>query len=144
MDQTIFISELIGQAYPPAIPLGGGRLRRHWIVRTAGEVPTEGRLHALAQSLEGAAVAKIQAAYGSVTGRQLTGARPAIRLRRLDDRHLVVQTDFADAEGSVGDAAAISQWGVLQDLDREVRVDDLQGLPSEHWFQLRTAREANS
>ena len=93
MDQKKLISELVGQAYPAAIPLAGGRLRRHWVVRTIGVVPTEDRLRTIGGALEGGAVAKIQAAYQSAAGPFLSEPPPSFRLVRIDSHHRVVQTD---------------------------------------------------
>jgi hypothetical protein len=142
MERQTLISDLVGGAYPPAVAVGG-RLRRNWIARTANVLPGEAELNALQQGTEADAIAKIQDAYASVaTAEQLANARPSVTLVRLDDHHLIVRIEFAAPENSVGDVAAIAQWGVLQVIDRNLRLDELQGIPCEHWFPIRAGREA--
>jgi hypothetical protein len=145
MDREILISELIGEAYPTTVTLESGRLRRSWIARTVEVLPPEGRLSDMQRALEEDAFMSIKKAYSSsATPQALVDARPSVHLARLDDHHLVVRIEFAGPEKTVGDAAAISQWGVLQAIDRELRLEELQGLPCEHWFPLRVAREGKA
>src|SRR5262249_8032572 len=121
----------------------GGRLRRNWIARTASSLPNDETLSEVQRAVEEDAFIKIREAYSSAaTLQQLSEARPTVTLVRLDEHHLIVRVEFAEPAKSVGDTAAISQWGVLQLLDRRFRLDDLQGIPCEHWFPLRAAREA--
>jgi len=95
------------------------------------------------EMLEEACFASIERAYGtSATPEKLNGMRPSILLVRLDELHLLFRVDFEGHEASIGDTAAIAQWGVLQSIDREIELDDLQGLPSASWFFLRCGREA--
>lgn len=141
MERQTLISELVGEAYPPTVMVGG-RLRRNWIARTASVLPSEADLDDLQRVVEDDAFTKIRDAYSSAaTPEQLSNARPSVMLVRLDEHHLIVRIEFAGPEKSVGDAAAISQWGALQAIDRQLRLDELQGLPCEHWFPLRAGRE---
>lgn len=142
MDRQTLISELVGEAYPVAVAVDG-RLRRNWVARTVGPVPDEEALAQLHRKLEQHTNTSITAAYASSTPPQdLARARPSIRLLRLDDRHVIVRVEFAEADKSVGDAAAIAQWGVLQTLDRELPIEELQGIPADYWFALRGGRQA--
>lgn len=142
MDPKALISELVGEAYPVAVRTGN-RLRRNWVARTSRPLPPQVSLNELQRRLEESAFASIERAYGGCVSReQLMAARPSLLLIRLDDLHLVVRTEFAARETNVGDADIISQWGVLQMLDREIELDELQGLPCENWFQIRGARHA--
>ena len=135
------MSELVGDGYPIAAPVPGGRLRRNWIVRVAHPLPPDSIVASLEATLANEASATMVAAYGEVSNTaQLMSARPVVALLRLDDEHLVVRIEFADHEHAVGDSAAISQWGVLQSLDREIEIADLQGIPRRFWFPLRSTR----
>ena len=141
MDRQSVISELREQAYPIALAVDGRRLRRNWIARAVDALPDEETLTAMQRALEDDAFASIVAAYSSTaTPETLSAVRPSVQLVRLDDLHLIVQIEFAGPELSVGAEAAISQWGVLQAIDRQVRLDDLQGIPCDHWFFLRASR----
>lgn len=143
MERQFLVSELVGQAYPPAVAVEGGRLRRTWIARTSSVVPSDANLTEMQQALEEEAFSSIKEAYAATaTAEALAAVRPSVHLVRLDDDHVIVRIEFAGPERTVGDAAAISQWGVLQAFDRRVRLDELQGVPSEHWFPLRAGREA--
>lgn len=142
MERKTFISELVGDAYPVAVALDGGRLRRNWIARAVDVLPDEAALSELQRVVEDEAIASIRAAYSSsVSAEALAGALPSVRLVRLDDRHLIVQTEFAGPDLAVGSSAAISQLEVLQAVDQQIRLDDLQGLPWDFWFFLRFGRE---
>jgi hypothetical protein len=145
MEHQAIISELVGEAYPPVVALDGGRLRRNWIARTVNALPDNATLSEMAKALEEDAFTRIATAYSSAaTPEELSRARASVCLLRLDDHHLVVRIEFAGPEHSVGDAAAISQWGVLEAIDRQIRLDELQGLPCDHWFPLRAGREART
>jgi hypothetical protein len=145
MDRQSVISELRGQAYPAAVALDDGRLRRNWIARTVDVLPDEVTLTEMQRVLEDNAFASIVTAYSSsVTAEALSAVRPSVQLVRLDDLHLIVRIEFAGPGLSVGAEAAISQWGVLQAVDRQMRLDDLQGLPADHWFFLRASRGAEN
>ena len=143
MERKSLISELVGDAYPVAVPLDAGRLRRNWIARTVDKLPDEATLSEMQRTLEDEAFASIVAAYScSVTSVALSAVRPSVELVRLDDLHLVVRIGFAGPELAVGADSAISQWGVLQAVDRRMRLGDLQGLPADLWFFLRASRGA--
>ena len=145
MERTSFISELVGQAYPIAVALEGGRLRRNWIARTVDVLPDEVTLDKLQRIVEDEAITSIRAAYSSsVTEEALAAALPSVKLVRLDDRHLIVRTDFAGPDLAVGGSAVISQLDVLQSVDHQMHLDDLQGLPWDCWFFLRLGREADA
>jgi hypothetical protein len=145
MDRNALVSELVGESYPVAAAVEGGRLRRNWIARSANVLPVESALREIQAGLEEAASKAITEAYSSAaTTEALSRACPSVTLVRLDDFHIAVRIEFASPEQSVGDAAATSQWGVLQGLDRKIRLDELQGIPCEHWFPLRMARKAGS
>lgn len=145
MDRQSVISELREHAYPVAVAIDGGRLRRSWIARTVDVLPDEVTLTEMQRVLEDHASASIVTAYSSsATAEALSAVRPSVRLVRLDDLHLIVRIEFAGPEISMGTEAAISQWGVLQAVDRQMRLDDLQGIPCDHWFFLRASREAES
>lgn len=145
MERKALISEVVGDAYPVAVAVAGGRLLRNWIVRTVDVLPDEVTLAEMQRTLENDAFAHIVTAYSSsATAEVLSAVRPSVQLVRLDDLHLVVRIEFAGPEISVGAEAAISQWGVFQAMDRQMRLDDLQGLPSDLWFFLRANRGAET
>ena len=145
MERTSLISDLVGEAYPVAVALEGGRLRRNWIARTVDILPGEVTLDRLQRFLEDDAIASIRAAYSSsVAAEALSAASPSVRLVRLDDRHLVIRTEFAGPEIAVGSSAVISQLDVLQAVDQRMRLDDLQGRPWDCWFFLRLGRQAET
>ena len=136
------ISQLVSQLYPVAFA-AGARLRRDWVVRATRPLPTQAVLSVLQNKVEEGVFETIISAYStSATAEQLAGARPSVQLTRLDDLHLVVRTEFAGPETTVGDVAAIAQLGALQKIDREIEFDELQGLPADWWFWLRASREA--
>lgn len=142
MEKQTLIGELVGGAYPPAIAVGT-RVRRNWIARSRGTLPDEPALSGIARATEEDAFAKIRAVYGPITtAEQLAGFRPSVTLVRLDAQHLVVRVEFADPGTSPGDIAATAQWGILQEIDRQIGLEDLQGIPCEHWFPLRAGRSA--
>ena len=106
-------------------------------------LPSENLLNELQAIVEKDAFRKIQEAYASTTtSEELLAVRPSVMLVRLDEHHLVIRIEFAAPEKSVGDAALISQWGVMLDIDRVLHLEELQGLPCELWFPLRAGREA--
>jgi hypothetical protein len=145
MERKTFISELVGEAYPIAVALDGGRLRRNWIARTVDVLPDEATLGKLQRFFEDEAIASIRTAYSSsVTAEAISAALPSVQLVRLDDRHLIVRTEFAGPDLAVGSSAVISQLEVLQAVDHQIRLDDLQGLPWDFWFFLRLGREQGS
>ncbi len=138
MEDRDVISEVVGESYPNAVEVGG-RLRRNWVIRTTKVVPGDPELQRLQTFLEEDAAAKIRDAYAPVTSpAKLPALRPVIRLVRLDAHHLVIRTEFAKPQESIGAVAAISQWGVLQTLGQHVAFDELQGLPCHYWFPLRS------
>lgn len=142
MERKAFISELVGEAYPVAVALDGGRLRRNWIARTVDVLPDEPTLGTLQRFFEDEAIASIRTAYSSsVTAEALSVALPSVQLLRLDDHHLIIRTEFAGPDFAVGSSAVISQLEVLQAVDSQMRLDDLQGLPWDYWFFLRLGRE---
>jgi len=105
-------------------------------------LPSETSLAELQRVLEAEAFESIRQAYGATsTADGLVAMRPIIRLLRLDDHHLIVRIEFAGPEQSTSNVAAISQWGVLQSLDRRLCLDELQGLPCVYWSFIRAARE---
>jgi len=61
---------------------------------------------------------------------------------RIDDVHLSVRIESASLSASIGDDIAIVHYGVLRRLDRDIRIDDLQGFASFALVFLRAAREA--
>lgn len=145
IERQTLIAELVGEAYPAAVTLENGHVRRNWIARTEDALPSEADLTTVGGLLEGDAATSIKAAYSAAaTAEAVDQARPSVRLIRLDDHHLIVRIEFAPPEATVGDAAVISQWGVLQALDRRLRLDELQGLPCAYWFPLRAGREAHA
>ena len=145
MERKTFISELVGGAYPVAVALDGGRLRRNWIARTVDVLPDEATLSKLQRDFEDEAIASIRTAYSSsVTAEALSIALPSVQLVRFDDRHLIVRTEFAGPDLAVGSSAVISQLEVLQSVDQQMPFDDLQGLPWDCWFFLRLGREGGA
>lgn len=135
------ISGVVLGAFPEVVAVGA-RLRRNWIARAIKPLPDQATLLRMQQVLEETIFAIIENAYSSsVTRDQLIRAKPTYLLVRLDDLHLLVRIEFAANETTVGDAATIAQWGALQRIDREIELDDLQGLPCRFWFPLRAARE---
>jgi len=138
MQGQSIVSELVAEAYPVAVSVSPGRIRRNWIVRAASILPSDEALDAIARKLTEDTHAAIDAAYAEVaSATELENARPAVTLLRLDDLHLVVRTEYADPEHAIGDSDAISQWGVLQRLDVQVELADVQGIPRSLWFPLR-------
>ncbi len=145
MDRKSFISVLVGDAYPIAVDIEGGLSRRTWIARTVDVLPDKATLDAIARSLEDDAFSTIATEYAScATAESLAAARPSVGLTRLDERHLIVKTDFAVREKMIGASAWISQLGVLAEVDRQLRLDDLQGLPWDYWFFLRASRDVDT
>jgi hypothetical protein len=131
------VSQLIGVAFPKAFDARNGRLVTNWVARTGEVLPTDTKLEEIAERLAQQARSSIEAAYaGSATVEAIVAASPAVQLVRLGDNHLVVRIEFAAPGNSVGDAAMISQFGVLHNLDREIRLEELQGIPCEHWRLL--------
>jgi len=145
MERQTLIAELVGDAYPAAVTLESGYIRRNWIARTEDALPSEADLTTVGGLLETDAATSIKAAYSeAATTEAVEQACPSVRLIRLDDHHLIVRIEFARPQATVGDAAVISQWGVLQALDRRLRLDELQGLPCAYWFPLRAGRETDT
>lgn len=135
--RNALISEIVGNAYPTAVTKAG-RASRNWIARTEAPLPGQPVLTESQRRLEEEAFAAIEAAYRTpATTDQLKAARPTIVLFRLDDNHLVIRTEFAVGQVAVSDSAAISQWGVILSLNRELKFEELQGLPCHYWFPLR-------
>ncbi len=134
---------MVGYSYPAAIPIAGspGWVRRRWIVRTTrtatpetcanlGPILTEEIAEALRQS--------------GVSAADLERGAPRITLTILDERHVVIQTDFVGPDAppglNLGDASTVATWGTLQRLDVRVGIDELEGLPREFWAPLVWAR----
>lgn len=132
------LSEIVGRAFPPATD-EGRRLRRFWHLRSAHPLPDEQRL----ESIQCAIVAHIREALrvDQVPPEAFVEMTPALALIRLDSHHLVARIDTAgpDTPNSTG-AAMAGTWGTLQELDRYIELEDVQGLPATCWWQLRAAR----
>jgi hypothetical protein len=136
MNTEAILSELVGEMFPDALAIGP-RLRRNWVVRAVKPLPSQAVLLTMQQSVEDSCFKTIQDAYiDGVVPDRLNRTRPSIFMVRLDDLHLLIRIDFAGPDISVGDAAMIAQWGVLQAIDLEIEIDDLQGLPRKSWFLL--------
>lgn len=137
MELEGLLSQVRGEMYLPPTAVGT-RLRRHWIVRSVRPLPDQQRLLDLQRRVEGVIFEVITEAYTTAaTPEQLAAVRPALLLVRLDDLHLIVRTEYAGYETSIGNVAAIAQIGALQKIDQEIEFDELQGLPAVAWFWLR-------
>jgi hypothetical protein len=142
MDQKRLVSDLVGAMFPSGT-LIGKRLRRDWIARALDPLPAQEVLTKIQMLIEQAVASSIEQAYSAgCTEAQLEQIRPSILLIKLHDFHLLVRIESAGPEATVGDDIAIAQWGTLQALDMKIRLQDLQGLPSEFWFFLRAVRSA--
>ena len=94
MDRNALISELVGESYPVAAAVEGGRLRRNWIARSANVLPVESALREIQAGLEEAASKAITEAYSSAaTTEALSRACPSVTLVRLDDFHIAVRIE---------------------------------------------------
>jgi hypothetical protein len=133
------LSQMVGAAYPPGQPVAqkSGRLVRRWLVRFTAPVDAT-RASTLATRLTSSAYQKLQSAYAtSVPAAALEASTPSVSIAVFDERYAMVMTEFPEPGIAVGDAAAICQIGVLQDLDREWPIEELQGFPRRLWFFLR-------
>lgn len=74
---------------------------------------------------------------------EIRNIHPAITLYHLDDYHLIVRIEFAGKKigFNIGDSDMIALWGTLQTLDQFVKFEELQGIPVQYWFPIRSARE---
>ena len=142
MDPDNAMSSMLAVAYPPVVDVGD-RSYRDWMVSVAQVVPSDVALGDLGKTIVAKVFDSLAEAYGALlTEADLEQLRPDVSLCRLDDRHLVVRTEFAGVAKSFGDSIAISQWVALQELDRRMSIEDLQGVPAGDWLFIRLAREA--
>lgn len=126
-----YLSALVGASYPPAESASdrSGAMQRRWIVRSRKALSEE-TARDLQSKLNENARARLMA---------LNLDRPdIIRLAivRIDEIHLVLETQFPDPSSACGDEAMIATWAALRDVDLCVQIDDLEGLPRRLWFQL--------
>lgn len=139
MEEEEIRRTLVGLSYPQVVDIGIGRLRRYWVLRTGTPLPNTSELVVIQRRLQNGICERLRSLYsGTVNTSDLESALPVIVLSTLDEHHLVVRIDFAAPSRSVGDSAGISQWGVLQDLQTYLQIDDIQGIPKRFWFFMKT------
>ncbi|HEY7370771.1 MAG TPA: hypothetical protein VIF57_01240 [Polyangia bacterium] len=135
------ISDLVGYAYPAALPIEGrtGWLRRRWVVRTSRDID-----EAVCAQIGDRVTRNIRAALldSGVPAEALARGAPTVRLSVLDARHAIMCADCVGPNSGidVGDAATAANWGALQQLDAELGIDELEGLPRRFWKLLVGAR----
>lgn len=135
--QHELLKKLVGYVFPTAEEVGndGRRFVRRWVVRTEREAPQQGELDSLAEQLVAEARMLIKSQGNSPCDQQ-AGDLPAVTIVRIGPKHCVVCIESVTAEHATGNDAAISTWSVLRGLDAVVGVEDLEGIPKQHWFPL--------
>lgn len=125
-----FLNEFVGRSYP-AIELvvdKAGQARRAWTLRTSGSI-------ARATDADLKKILSVARSLIPVIGTKSNEI--AARLTIVDDNHAVLEVEFPLESGY--DAMA-ANWGVLVEIDRMWRIEDLQGLPSDLWAPLCWSR----
>lgn len=128
----------IGSLYPLAEPVGseGRRCLYKWVVRSVRPIPDQDELDRLADALAQEVSDGMREAYAGAPAERLRDSFPIASLIRIDDRHLIAVVETATKKASYGDEMMISNWGFLHVVDRELGVEELQGLPKRFWFPL--------
>jgi hypothetical protein len=58
---------------------------------------------------------------------------PNLSCIRLDDRHLLIRIEYTTSEVMAGELRIVSNFGILRELDKVLRFQELQGLPRAYW-----------
>jgi hypothetical protein len=127
-------------AYPHVFPIHEetGRFRRIWLARVAELLPSEDEI-----TVKGIRLAKpvkdaLDDAYGALsTADQLYRSRVDIALVRGDDYRIVIEIICPEPEFRVGDVSAICTWLPIRSVDELWRIEELEGIPRQFWFQLQ-------
>lgn len=131
-----YARNLTAEAYPRASDLPGiPVLRRKWVLRVKADLPHGAGVETAAWSFESSARQTVGSTLG-ITGKV---ERPlfAVAGVRLDDHHLVLEVDCPSSEAELGDVAAIVTSVTLRAADRLWQIEDIQGIPKEHWCMMR-------
>ena len=139
------LSDLVGYSYPAALPIEGrpGWLRCDWVVRTSRDID-----EATCATLGSAVTNNVRGALleSGVSAAALDRGAPVIVVAVLDVRHAIVRTEFmAPGTGlNLGDAPMAATWSALQQVDAELEIDELEGLPWRLWKPLVWARDGRA
>jgi hypothetical protein len=123
-------SSLAGRAYPVLEPLADTPWlqRRLWIIRTVGGLPDEESVAAVVRLIW----ERLSSQLPDGAGRMVV-----VSTIRIDDYHVGLDVTAPIPERQIGDELAAATWGVLREFDALWRVEELQGLPRDHWFIFR-------
>lgn len=132
----LFLKGVATHSLPTALPVPErpGRVVRRFVVR--GTVPLDtARAAELGASFAATARERIcEQTAGTASEAEIDANTPTTTITPFDDSYAVVEIEFAAHAHSVGDSAAIAQFGALRDLHHRWRIIDLQGLPIRSWF----------
>ena len=128
----------IGYAYPPQEEVGGDgrRCLRKWIVRSVRSLPAQDELDRLADALAQEVAVGIREGYAAAPPEKLHESYPTASLIKIDDHHLIAVVETPTREAEVGHATLIGNWGFLCCVDRELGIEELEGIPKRFWFPL--------
>lgn len=139
MDQEI-IEQLAAFSVPNPLPsASGGRYdQRNWVIRLEQDLPTTWRLDESSALLGQAArlsVARARAERGLPI--QDAGPHvPIIGLLPIDARHLVLKVSTIRLKEDDTYAYLVAAVAALMALDKEKRIEDIQGIPRRFWRVL--------
>jgi hypothetical protein len=124
---------LAAMSYPALenVPGVSNAFRRRWVLRLNVNLPERAALESLVESFETDVRQKVATALG-VSG-ELGQPVPRVSVVRLDEHHLVLAIDSPTSEAKMGDAAAITTFGILRAADEYWKLEDLQGIPKRYW-----------
>jgi hypothetical protein len=128
-------NQIVGLSYPQRFLTDSGLARRYWLLRLQANdsnLSLDGLTEALRANVE-----RSFAAEESATAREaLLLSIPEYKLIRLGDVHVLLRVDFSGDETARNEMVA--QWRALRLLHEWLPLEELQGLPVDLWFFLRT------
>jgi len=143
-DEQSALATFANYCWPNAIKREDGRWRRGWIVRTAKTLPSQAELGEATRDIPRRVELRMHSQIGDAPmERPGINPLPEVDLVRVDDCHVIVWV-VTDDPGQAG--SAVTMVGTVQALrlvDDWFGIQDLQGMPKEHWVIFLMVPEAS-
>ena len=139
-DVKEYMKKVAHHAFPVALPVEAvkGRFCRRWIVRSGAVLPATDLMHEFASWVTLQVRQLVIDNYAEyATEQELQMSFPSVAFVRVDDYHLVVETELAEHGFSVGDSALLGTWPVLRFVDEKWIIEELEGIPKRFWWALQ-------
>lgn len=130
-------SSLVGRAYPvlESVIDAPWLQRRLWIIRTGAVLPDQVPVDAAVRLIWERLCAQLPKGAGQGV---------SVSAIRIDDCHIGLDVTAPIPEKQIEDELAAATWGVMRGIDSLWCVDELQGLPRDHWFIFREVAVVDS